>query len=98
MKEQKVRFYKSRENMTRSLQTFYSQDVLGKREYIALRKANKSLEAINFSPYAELAKFREGIDIGDLINFESSLKVGLDEDEECIGMYIHMAQNLWNFI
>ena len=34
------RFYSSQENKRRSLSTYYSHDVLGKRKYFNLRKAN----------------------------------------------------------
>merc|ERR1712003_47845 len=33
-------FYKSKENKLRSLNVYYSHNVMGKRKYIALRKAN----------------------------------------------------------
>ena len=34
-------YYNSEENILRSLNTYYSHDVMGKRKYLSIRKANK---------------------------------------------------------
>ena len=65
------KFYKSAENKLRSLNTYYSHDVLGKRKYLNLRKANKQAkfegnDIPNFVSYSELAKQINSIDIGEL--------------------------------
>ena len=42
-------FNKSEENKLRSLNTYYSHDVLGKRKYLNLRKANKQAKFQGYS-------------------------------------------------
>ena len=57
------------ENKLRSLNTYYSSDVLGKRKYLNLRKANKQAKFQGHSvpssiSYKELAQVINTIDIG----------------------------------
>ena len=64
-------FNKSEENKPRSLNTYYSNDVLGKREYLNLRKANKqakfqSHSVPNYISCKELAQVIDNIDIGTM--------------------------------
>lgn len=51
---------KSTENTLRSLNTYYSHNVMGKRKYISMRKANnaatfKNAKIPNYIPYKDLA-------------------------------------------
>ena len=67
-------FNKSEENKLRSLNTYYSHDVLGKRKYLNLRKANKEAKfqrhsVPNYISYKELAQVINTIDIGTVRNF-----------------------------
>ena len=67
-------FNKSEENKLRSLNTYYSHDVLGKRKYLNLRKANKQAKfqghsVPNSISYKELAQVINTIDIGTVRNF-----------------------------
>ena len=66
-------FNKSEENKLRSLNTYYSHDVLGKRKYLNLRKANKQAKfqgnsVPNYILYKELAQLINTIDIGTVRN------------------------------
>ena len=66
-------FNKSEENKLRSLNTYYSHDVLGKRKYLNLRKANKQAKFQGHSvpisiSYRELAQVINTIDIGIVKN------------------------------
>ena len=62
-------FNKSEENKLRLLNTYYSHNVLGKRKYLNLRKANKQVKfqghsVPNSISYKELAHVINTIDIG----------------------------------
>ena len=64
-------FYRSKENTLRSLSSYYSHSVLGKRKYLSLRKANQqatfeNLKITNFVSYKLLVKEIQNIDIGKL--------------------------------
>ena len=64
-------YFNSEENKLRSLRTYYAHDVLGKRKYLAMRKANRKsvfrAERIpNYVSYSTLANFISTIDIGPL--------------------------------
>ena len=68
------RFYHSQQNKT--LNTYYSHYVLGKRKYLNLRKANKQAKfegnsVPNFLPCTELALGINKMDIGKLENLSS---------------------------
>ena len=59
----------SKENKLRSLNVYYSHNVMGKRKYINIRKANNraSFEKVkvpNYIPYKELAEMINSVDIG----------------------------------
>ena len=64
-------YYLSRENELRSLNSYYCHNVLGKRKYLSLRKANKqpafgNSKLTNFVSYKILSKEIDRIDIGKL--------------------------------
>ena len=64
-------YYLSNENKFRSLSTYYAHDVLGKRKYLAIRKANRKsifrAERVpNYIPYSDLSTYINSIDIGPL--------------------------------
>ena len=66
-------FSKSQENKLRSLNTYYSHDLLGKRKNLNLRKANKQAKfqgnsVPNYISYEELAQVFNTIDIGTVKN------------------------------
>ena len=66
-------FIKSEENKLRSLNAYYSHDVLGKRKYLNLRKANQQANfqghsVSNSISYKELAQVIYTIDIATVKN------------------------------
>ena len=66
-------FNKSEENNLRSVNTYYSHNVLGKRKYLNLRKANKQAKfqghsVPNSISYKELAQLINTIDVGTVKN------------------------------
>ena len=85
-KRRKV-FYASKENDLRSLNTYYSCDVLGKRKYISIRKANRHKSVPNFLSYARLAKNIKDIDIGEIYPIAGTLDEGVGEEETGQGFY-----------
>ena len=63
--------YNSDENKLRSLNVYYSHDVMGKRTYINLQKANKASSSRtsripNYIPYNKLSTLVNSINIGTL--------------------------------
>ena len=85
-------FYDSKENLLRSLNVYYSQDVMGKRKYISTRHANKAPGVVNFVSYATLANHVRNIDIGEVRNIDPVFTEGLHEDEIGAGMYRNLIQ------
>ena len=87
LKEWSESFEKSEENILRSLNTYYSHNVMGKAKYISIRKANKiaddrKSEIPNYIPYKELSEKIRSIDIGTLHDLQPSLT-----NESIQGMY-----------
>ena len=66
--QQQVEFYRSQTNQFRSLNIYYSQDVMGKRKYINVRKANKVKGQPNIIPYKDLSNIINSVDIGSTKN------------------------------
>ena len=65
-------FYKSNENRVRSLNVYYSHNVMGKQKYKAIRKANMNSlfqhqRVSNYIPYSELSKYINSLDIGIIL-------------------------------
>lgn len=66
-------YYQSHKNTLRSLNTYYSHNVLGKRKYLSIRRANKKAifnkqSVPNYVPYTTLSKNINQVDIGQLHN------------------------------
>ena len=85
-------YFKSSENLLRSLNTYYSHCVMGKAKYINIRKANRKAcyqktKVPNFVTYATLSNYINNIDIGPLLNIEPTFTDGLPLDEIGSGMY-----------
>ena len=69
-KEWVQKYEKSDENILRSINVFYSSNVMGKAKYIDARKANRNaslatVEPPNLIPYKKLASCINTIDIGN---------------------------------
>ena len=80
-------FYVSKENELRSLNTYYSCDVMGKRKYISIRKSNRHKKLPNFIPYVKLAKNIKNIDIGEIHPIAGNLDKDVDVEEKGQGFY-----------
>ena len=70
VKKWSKKYYRSSENELRSLNAYYSHDVLGKRKYLNLRKANsqskyEGIDLPNYIQYVDLAKAINKVDIGE---------------------------------
>ena len=88
-------YFKSQENLLRSVNVYYSHHVMGKRKYINVRKANKSAvykstKVPNFVPYSVLSNHINSTDIGTVSNISPEFTQGLEECGE--GMYRPLAE------
>ena len=84
--------YHSETNTIRSVNVYYSQDVLGKKKYSSIRTANKSPNIVNFVPYKKLSEFISKIDIGNVQDIKPKYTVGLDNDDIGSGMYRNVLE------
>ena len=88
-------YYSSKENTLRSLNTFYSHNVLGKRKYLSIRKANqracyKKQSVPNYVPYNKLAMHINQVDIDTLLPISDLVEV--NNNETFTGAYRNPAQ------
>lgn len=81
------KYYNSTENTLRSINVYYSQDVLGKRKYLTMRKANKVKNLPNFVPYKKLAVSISSIDIGDIYDICPKFTHDVPEEDMGTGKY-----------
>ena len=86
------KYYKSDQNKLRSLNIYYSQNVLGKRKYISIRKANKVKNIPNFTPYSDLSKVIRQIDIGVVSSIKPILTQGMEDDESSDVLFRDLLQ------
>ena len=85
-KQWAAKYEQSDENILRSINVFYSNNVLGKAKYIDMRKANRiaplsKVKPPNFIPYGKLAACINKIDIGELEEFSPTLTYGLPDED-----------------
>ena len=71
-------YYKSEDNGLRSLNVYYSHNVMGKIKYIEMRKANrytifKGVKMANYLPYKDLAELIRNVDIGNVQDVKPTL-------------------------
>ena len=85
-------YYKSEENLLRSLNVYYSYNVMGKRKFMNIRKSNKSPDTPNYVSYKNLSKRIRDIDIGIVYNINPILTDGLPEEEIGEGMFRYLSQ------
>ena len=85
-------YYKSNNNLLCSLNIYYSYSVMGKRKYIILLKADKSLNFPSYVLYADLSKPIRSIDIGRLHNINPSLSYNLPKTEIGEGIYRELPE------
>jgi len=79
---------KSAENKLRSLKMYYSHNIMGKRKYICLRKANnavtfKNSKIPNYIPYQELADLINEIDVGTVLDVNTLAENSNENYEGC---------------
>ena len=93
-------FYKSDENRVRSLNVYYSHNVMGKQKYKAIRKANRNSlfqrqRVSNYIPYPDLANYINSLDIGVLRPLCPDL-VSLDEmqGKPAVGMFRDVCEHI----
>lgn len=82
----KKNYYPSHENLLRSLNVYYAQDVMGKAKYRATRKANQSDSVPNFVPYPSLSKYIREIDIGELYDVQDKFGEGVVNEDPADGV------------
>lgn len=82
------------DNMSRSLNVYYSHNVMGKRKYIALRRANRIKGVTNFVQYPVLSNYIRSIYIGAIHDTTELIDdvTELDLDDDISGM-IFLFQN-----
>ena len=90
-------YEQSSENEHRSLNVYYSHNVMGKAKYRSLCTANRNTsfnkyKAPNYLPYAKLATLINNIEIGELHDISPSLTYNLDDDEIKDGCYRNIAE------
>ncbi len=88
----RIEYYSSEDNIKRSLNNFYSKNVMGKRKYESMRLSNsqavyKGNKIPNVVPYQVLSKAMNEIDIGTLIPFSPSLLKGVPAEDVKDGIY-----------
>ena len=91
-KEWCTKYEKSRQNVFRSLSVYYSHDVMGKRKYLNVRKANKTVQfqnvkLPNYISYTDLAREINSIDIGTIFDLKPSLTEGIEDKDIADGSY-----------
>jgi len=84
--EWKKNYYPSHENLLRSLNVYYAQDVMGKAKYRATRKANQSDFVPNFVPYPSLSKYIRELDIGELYYVQMKFGEGIVNEDLADGV------------
>ena len=92
IKESTKSYYNSDDNTLRSINVYYSQDILGKRKYEKIRSANKSPKIANFVPYKKLSSAINQINIGSVQPLHPSLTSGIDENEIGEGMFRNLCE------
>lgn len=89
-------YQNSDENFLRSLNTYYSHNVMGKIKYLSILKANKGpvhgeCKLPNYVPYTTLSNKIHQIDIGNVIPVHPLLTDG-STNSEIDGMYRNVDQ------
>ena len=81
IKQHNIEFYSSESNILRSLNVYYSSNVMGKRKYISVRKSNRGPAVVNFVSYKKLSKFIQEIEIGVLHDIYPISTEGMPDEE-----------------
>jgi len=93
VKDNIATYYESQENVLRSINVYYNQDILGKRKYESIRSANKTPNIANFVPYKKLSSSINQLDIGTVTPLHPFFTNGIcDENELGDGMFRNLCQ------
>ena len=89
----------SEQNILRSVNLYYSHDVMGKRKYISIRKetSNSKFDGKripNYSTYNSLMKYIKSVDIGRLYDVRDTFCGGIPEDEKGDGKFRRLTEFL----
>ena len=90
---------KSQKNLLRSVNLYYSHDVMGKRNYISVRKETMNTEfegkrVPNFASYQSLMDYIKSVDIGNLYDVREVFCGGIPEDEKGDGKFRKLTEFL----
>ena len=88
----KTEYYQSRDNLLKSLNVYYSHNVMGKAKYKAIRKANKSKFSPNYVSYSKLASYIRDTDIGLVEDVQEKYVDGIVGEEPVDGVCRSLAQ------
>ena len=89
----------SKDNIIRSVNLYYSHDVMGKRKYVAIRKEtanakHKGRRLPNFVTYDTLMKYIKSVDIGTLYDVKEVLSKNVPEEEQGEGKFRKLSEYL----
>ena len=90
---------KSQKNLPRSVNLYYSHDVMGKRKYISVRKETMNTKfegkrVPNFASYQSLMDYIKSVDIGNLYDVREVFCGGIPEDEKGDGKFRKLTEFL----
>ena len=82
----------SEDNIIRSVNLYYSHDIMGTRKYVAIRKEtanakHKGQRLPNFVTYDTLMKCNRSVDIGTLYDVKGVLSKNVPEEEQGKGKF-----------
>ena len=85
----KVDYFRSQENLLRSVNLYYSHNVIGKRKYMNIKPAKiPGIPGIpGLAPYKDVSKKTRLVDIGTLFSINPEFTQDLDEEKYGDGMY-----------
>ena len=83
----KVHYFRSQENLLRSVNVYYSHNVIGKKKYINIKRASKAPGIPGLSPYKDVTTKILSVDIGTLFSINPEFTQGLGREECGDGMY-----------
>ena len=78
----KTDYFRSQENLLRSVNVHYSHNVIGKRKYMNIKRASKAQGIPGLALYKDVAKKIRSVDIGTLFSINPEFTQDLD-GEEC---------------
>ena len=83
----KVDYFRSQENLLRSVNVYYSHNVIGKQKYMNIKRASKVPEILDLAPYKNVAIKIQSVDTGTLFSLNSEFAQDLHGEECGDGMY-----------